>query len=117
MADRIITKKYDSCLKAFGVNFKNLPPLIIKRLDIAFINVSMLLTTSDITRINIVIVRIELEPVIGLKIKEKKTVLGSLALSVTTASIPKKPRIKRKGNIIKNADVKPITKSLLLFAA
>ena len=77
----------------------------------------MLLTTSDITRISIVIVKIELEPVIGFKIKEKTTVLGSLALPVTTASIPKKPKIKRKGNIIKNADVKPMAKSLLLFAA
>ena len=78
---------------------------------------SILLTTSDIARVSIVIVKIEFEPVIGFRIKEKKTVLGSFAFPVTTASIPKKPKIKRKGNIIKNAEVKPITNSLSLLAA
>ena len=117
IADKTITIKYDNCLKAYEVSFKNLAPFIIKRLDIAFINVSILLTTSDMARINIAIVKIEFEPVIGFKIKEKNTVLGSFALPVTTAIMPKKPRIKRKGNITKNAEVKPITKSLLLLAA
>ena len=68
-------------------------------------------------RVNIAIVKIEFEPVIGFKIKEKKIVLVSLAFPVTTASMPKKPKIKRKGNITKNAEVKPIAKSLLLLAA
>ena len=76
----------------------------------------MLLTTSEIARTNIDIVNIEFEPVMGFRIKEKNTVLGSLAFPVTTASIPKKPRIKRKGNTIKKAEVKPTTRSLLLFA-
>jgi|TARA_B110000444_G_scaffold128226_1_gene120721 hypothetical protein len=76
----------------------------------------MLLTTSETARINIDIVNIELEPVMGFKSKEKKTVLGSFAFPVITASIPKKPRIKRKGNTTKKAEAKPITRSLLLFA-
>ena len=116
IADKIITKKTDNFLIAFGVSLKNLPPLIIKRLDIAFINVSTLLTTSEIASTNIDIVKMELEPVMGFKINEKKTVLGSLAFPVATEIIPKKPRIKRKGNIIKNAEANPITRSLLLFA-
>tara|TARA_B110001452_G_scaffold122123_1_gene101298 strand:+ start:344 stop:577 length:234 start_codon:yes stop_codon:yes gene_type:complete len=76
----------------------------------------MLLTTSETARTNIDIVKTELDPDIGFKSNEKKTVLGSLAFPVTTAIIPKKPRIKRKGNITKNAEAKPITRSLLLFA-
>ena len=76
----------------------------------------MLLTTREIARTNIDIVNIELEPVMGFNSKEKNTVLGSLAFPVITASIPKKPKIKRKGNTTKKAEAKPMARSLLLFA-
>ena len=77
----------------------------------------MLLITNDNASTNIEIVRIELYPVIGFNKREKKTVLGSLALPKVTASMPKKPRIKRKGKITTKAEAKPISKSLLLLAA
>ena len=103
--------------KALVPRCKNLFPLIIIKLEIALIKVSMLLMTNDKESTNIEIVKMELYPVIGFNNREKKTVLGSLALPNVTARIPKKPRTKRNGKIIKKAEAKPIVKSLSLLAA
>ena len=50
------------------------------------------------------------------KINEKIIVLGFFAKSSDTPTIPQKPKIKITGKTIKNAFLKPISKSLLDLA-
>ena len=99
------------------LSLKNLGASIVIRLEIAFISVSIELITSTSTKINKEILKATLLPLNGSSSREKKIVLGSVTLPMLTATIPKKPKINIKGITIKKADINPILRSLILFAA
>jgi hypothetical protein len=92
-------------------------PSIIIMLEIALISVSILLITKAKTKINIEIVNNEFIPENGSSKRVKNNVLGSAALSIDTATIPKKPNTSINGITIKKADINPFLKSSELLAA